>query len=745
MAGQYYTFGPYMGEDPNTRPPYYDSNQLINDSRVLGPQGYADAVAFWYRPDPSLSMFERQHGAQNRPGGAVATEHVKHRRTRSGCYTCRSRRVKCDEKRPVCARCKKGNRDCVYPDPSNISKGGSRSKAKGDRTARQNSQSSDEAIEDRRTLETIRDEVEEDLESEQSPQAPSRKDSSQSLQRWRETRHPSESSSAREMTSPSTEASTSFSGSQTPASSIRTMRSNSTIRSGQFLSAKWSHLKPEIQTYLEYHQDNISFYYYFLKMDASDFIHTEMIDLAISYEPLLYAIVGFSAYHHTVKQPNGKLSTFLKYYSQSLSLLRKTLESGRKPTEATILTILTLGTFEEYLGDWVNLRGHHNAALQLIKQMFTPETIMNTEASRQVFLWCARFDVIVGLLGGNSASFEREWYIACDDWYAQLEEKEPLNIYAPLGSVTASIRLIGFDMAGLLASLQGTMAIEEFMAEYNTIGERIDDVRLRIQALNDGQHAVTEFPHKHSPGPYDIVDPYIPGGLFAGPLFLLNLTWIDWYAIKLMYRYQLSKILGQMPPPDLGQLAYEQCRIFEAIDRWPDSPPGATLGAHASLGIASVFLPKEERPIMWCRLKLAHLEQEGYIYPMTFRLKMAEMWQIPDLTQWWLPNNEGFHPVLQSIRAFSEERASNPSDDQGEDIRDMKMIFSKLALDESSPSDSSRSPSTRGSATGIGQHAESASGRFGTPSGSSSSGTPAGNQTSEGQSPHSYTSGLHRG
>lgn len=83
-----------MGGDSNPEASYYDSNQLINDSRVLGPQGYADAVAFWYRPDPSASMFESESAAQIRPGAAGAGEHVKHRRTRSGCYTCRSRRVK---------------------------------------------------------------------------------------------------------------------------------------------------------------------------------------------------------------------------------------------------------------------------------------------------------------------------------------------------------------------------------------------------------------------------------------------------------------------------------------------------------------------------------------------------------------------------------------------------------------------------------------------------------------------------
>lgn len=90
----------------------------------------------------------------------------------------------------------------------------------------------------------------------------------------------------------------------------------------------------------------MSYLHYFMRLDPTDFIHREFVQLAIDYEPLLYAIVGFAAYHFTLKQPNGKLQTFLPYYSRSVYLLRKTLESGQKHTDATIMTILQLTTFE---------------------------------------------------------------------------------------------------------------------------------------------------------------------------------------------------------------------------------------------------------------------------------------------------------------------------------------------------------------------------------------------------------------
>jgi len=41
---------------------------------------------------------------------------TRHSRSRTGCYTCRSRRVKCDETQPECLACRKSHRTCSYTD-----------------------------------------------------------------------------------------------------------------------------------------------------------------------------------------------------------------------------------------------------------------------------------------------------------------------------------------------------------------------------------------------------------------------------------------------------------------------------------------------------------------------------------------------------------------------------------------------------------------------------------------------------
>ena len=108
----------------------------------------------------------------------------------------------------------------------------------------------------------------------------------------------------------------------------------------------WSHLTSDLQFYLDYHKTYLNFHHYQFKHDANHFLHHILIEQALRYEPLLFAVAGFAAYHSTVKRPNGKIQGFLGYYNKSVSLLRKSLFNNEKHTDATMLTILQLAAFE---------------------------------------------------------------------------------------------------------------------------------------------------------------------------------------------------------------------------------------------------------------------------------------------------------------------------------------------------------------------------------------------------------------
>ena len=72
-----------------------------------------------------------------------------------------------------------------------------------------------------------------------------------------------------------------------------------------------------------------------------------------------------------------------------------------------------------------------------------------------------------------------------------------------------------------------------------------------------------------------------------------------------------------------------------------------------------------------------------YIYPPTLRTKLSELWNIPELHYWWLPDDQGYPPIIRSIRSFIEDRTMTPKDQPGEDLRDIKNILQKVNLDDS--------------------------------------------------------------
>ncbi|KAK0621711.1 hypothetical protein B0T17DRAFT_494325, partial [Bombardia bombarda] len=69
------------------------------------PTGMRFAIAPGLPPDPRIALSGGRHKKE-----------IK-RRTKTGCLTCRKRRIKCDEAHPSCNNCKKSKRECLGYDP----------------------------------------------------------------------------------------------------------------------------------------------------------------------------------------------------------------------------------------------------------------------------------------------------------------------------------------------------------------------------------------------------------------------------------------------------------------------------------------------------------------------------------------------------------------------------------------------------------------------------------------------------
>ncbi|KAI8993012.1 hypothetical protein BD414DRAFT_483052 [Trametes punicea] len=50
------------------------------------------------------------------PDTAAQRKRPKYTRSKTGCLTCRGKKIKCDETKPVCLRCSHGHRDCTWPE-----------------------------------------------------------------------------------------------------------------------------------------------------------------------------------------------------------------------------------------------------------------------------------------------------------------------------------------------------------------------------------------------------------------------------------------------------------------------------------------------------------------------------------------------------------------------------------------------------------------------------------------------------
>lgn len=70
----------------------------------------------------------------------------------------------------------------------------------------------------------------------------------------------------------------------------------------------------------------------------------------------------------------------------------------------------------------------------------------------------------------------------------------------------------------------------------------------------------------------------------------------------------------------------------------------------------------------------------SYIFPITVRRRLAELFQDETVVRWWLPDDHGFTPMLQSVRAFADERNAAATSARTEGLQDMKSVFAALHL-----------------------------------------------------------------
>jgi hypothetical protein len=230
--------------------------------------------------------------------------------------------------------CRKGGRECLYPDtqptqrPVRSAKSG---KSSGEGTSSPEDNGDD--ANDRLPAILDDEEYEDDIDTGFTSYSHDTRDSSHTP-----------ASTLDQSTSPtSTEAS-----STVPAVMRQSLsRRSSTQATKASLPAKVAPaINKDVQFYLAYFRDHITHHHYSLKSDYHNFFKGDFFAQAIKFEPLKYAVAGYAAYFHTLSQPDGRMSTFLQFYNESVSRLRTYLTKSKKQGLATLLTILQLASIE---------------------------------------------------------------------------------------------------------------------------------------------------------------------------------------------------------------------------------------------------------------------------------------------------------------------------------------------------------------------------------------------------------------
>jgi hypothetical protein len=268
---------------------------------------------------------------------------------------------------------------------------------------------------------------------------------------------------------------------------------------------------------------------------------------------------------------------------------------------------------QEFLGDWVNLLGHQKAAYEIITELYAPQTIMDSGMTRIILAWYMRFDAFASLMSGFEMVLDRKWLSCSQDFFHQQTLREPSNVVWKIELAFAQLRVMAMDMSTIFAKKgKGEFTHDQFMKENEALRERLVSWKTNIDpALEDSRYLITDFTNAPPLDPDDIVNPYTPGVIYSGSLWPMNLCLVDWNSIKVMHGYQTSLILNTSPNRDLVLAAYTSCQLVEAVELWPGSPPGTLLALQASLGIACLFLPRDQKHAMWARRKLAKIEANG--------------------------------------------------------------------------------------------------------------------------------------
>ncbi|KAK9236019.1 hypothetical protein V1525DRAFT_380343 [Lipomyces kononenkoae] len=588
---------------------------------------------------PGKSSSPRVHdtvGSENASGMEQADDeerrHTRHKRTRSGCYTCRKRRVKCDETRPICNRCRKGDRECHFP-PERVpmsKKQRAQQARKLLRTAAAATASPTTTREgivdnvccvDGSVPEIIKKQEEQDLSvtSEDDLELP--------------TVPPEQEQNLHIQVAPHSNTSTS-----TP-NTASTISGTCTTPVPSCTYDDFSNVPPDIANLFRYHRENITHCHYFLSTDPIQFFD-KLLMSAHTSPPLMYAFAAFTSYHYALRHGERYLEDMFGYYEDCVKVLISAIEN---PDLNVMIAILILSCVETYLGDVSNEIQHQDAVFNIFESLYTPETAFETDLHIYFFVWLRFIDIRRSIFSGRIMALDRKWHgahrqtiharwltVLTDiDWRVHSAIIAVGNMYSELCDFAANVR------KNLISGTRATRQIEMLRVKGRTWFESLDPELFET----------VDPPDNYSPTLEDmqLAPPICYKYWQIGFLCLIFHSWKLYFS-----SYSALSTTGTIQDPSgTSEIAVLMARIFSGLEAFEKLHPGTSFAAHNYLCLAASFMP--HRLHGWMRRKMAQIQAQGYNFPEQIRIQIASTWNNDDLYRGWLEGIEPEQPAGVAI------------------------------------------------------------------------------------------------
>lgn len=258
--------------------------------------------------------------------------------------------------------------------------------------------------------------------------------------------------------------------------------------------------------------------------------------------------------------------------------------------------------------------GHQKAALEVLTELYTPQTIMQTAVGRTILTWYSRFDVFTGIMGSSDPMLPREWFTTYVSYYESRAMENPTELSYKIELCAGRLRLISMEMSLLFGSrARQKVSEEEYSSEHYRLYNALHEWKSNWDpALVNPEFLITDM---HTSGGATATDsPFpslSPGVFFRPPLFASTVLTCEWNSIVLMHGSQGATDPLTETMDKLRGHAYMVCQIIEAVEACPLSPAGSMITLQPCLGIAALFIPQDEAYQFWFRKKFALFERMG--------------------------------------------------------------------------------------------------------------------------------------